>query len=162
MLVAERTYLIGMYNKDNRLIYEEYDIRDKPNMWADEHKKDVGSLHHWISGKKDQQLPPWKQEGSQIIDTLDKVETLIRKLYKPHLDQQVVPTYGYARDTRSAGPHTQTRYLLHHGEVPLDKDAPKDHVVFEWEGMFRVGTIEEPEYWHPDDTMEDRMDGSDE
>ncbi len=163
-----------MNTKDNKLIYESYskpfaanslhpDGYDKDtkssdaNRWVEEYKAGLGNLYNYLEGeRRDNIEAPHELPGSQILDTIDKAETLIRKLFAPHLEQwaskkEPEPGFYYG---------TNTQYRMYHGSIPLYSSSRKDERVWEWEGLIKLWVNHEPEWWHPDDKLEDRQPGS--
>jgi hypothetical protein len=163
-----------MNTKDNKLIYESYykplapnslhpDGYDKDtkssdaNRWVEEYKANLGGLYNYLEGeRRDNIEAPHELPGSQILDTIDKAETLIRELFATHLEQWVSNKLPNQVDYTG----TITQYRMYHGSIPLYNNSRKDERVWEWEGLMRLYVNHEPEWWHPDDTLEDRQPGS--
>ena len=140
-----------MNTKDNKLIYESYSGSTPANIWVDYYKNNLGGLYNYYNGKRQDVEAPHEIPGSQILDTIDKAETLIRKLYHPHL-QQVD-----GKDMASWAPSRYPHYQLFHGEVgPFEDGGMK---MVEWEGVIRLSIIPEPEWWKAEDSPEEREPG---
>jgi hypothetical protein len=139
-----------MNTKDNKLIYESYSGSTPANVWVDYYKNNLGGLYNYYNDKRQDVEAPHEIPGSQILDTIDKAETLIRKLYHPHLEQVD------GRDLVS-GSGSSPRYQLFYGEVGPFEDGGM--TVHEWEGLIRLSILPEPEWWRPDDSPEEREPG---